>query len=121
MNTPQDFLSSLSDEQVAALAGFKISELKKLAALCESAVFEKKKVRWNEQKANSPLLADLGLTTRTLNVLHDQAGITTLHELASMEIGELFKFRNFGKVSLMELEGLLEKHGLRFGSNSLYQ
>jgi len=43
------------------------------------------------------------------------ADIKTLGDLVSFEIGDLLKFRNFGKKSLSELEELVREKGLVFG------
>ncbi len=59
-------------------------------------------------------LSDLDLSVRAYNCLK-AADIKTLGDLVSFEIGDLLKFRNFGKKSLSELEELAREKGLVFG------
>lgn len=59
-------------------------------------------------------LSDLDLSVRAYNCLK-AADIKTLGDLVSYEIGDLLKFRNFGKKSLSELEELAREKGLVFG------
>lgn len=59
-------------------------------------------------------LADLDLSVRAYNCLK-AANIKTLGDLASLEIADMMKFRNFGKKSLTELEQLIADKGLTFG------
>ena len=59
-------------------------------------------------------LADLDLSVRAYNCLK-AANIKTLGDLASLEISDMMKFRNFGKKSLTELEQLIADKGLTFG------
>ena len=59
-------------------------------------------------------LEDLDLSVRAYNCLK-AAKIDTLGELVQYDSNELLKFRNFGKKSLVELEDLLQVHGLTFG------
>ncbi|MCC7532772.1 MAG: DNA-directed RNA polymerase subunit alpha [Bacteroidia bacterium] len=59
-------------------------------------------------------LSDLDLSVRAYNCLK-AADIKTLGDLVSYEIGDLLKFRNFGKKSLSELEELARDKGLVFG------
>ena len=61
-------------------------------------------------------LADLDLSVRAYNCLK-AADIKTLGELASLEISDMMKFRNFGKKSLTELENLVIEKGLTFGTD----
>ena len=60
-------------------------------------------------------VADLDLSIRTKNLLKN-AGINTLQELVSYTKSDLMKFRNFGRSSLVELEDLLLKNNLSFGT-----
>jgi len=59
-------------------------------------------------------LADLDLSVRAYNCLK-AADIKTLGELASLDISDMMKFRNFGKKSLAELEQLMQDKNLIFG------
>ena len=59
-------------------------------------------------------LVELGLSVRAFNCLK-AAGVRVLGDLAVLEISEMVKFRNFGKKSLKELEGLMVAKGLSFG------
>ena len=59
-------------------------------------------------------LTDLDLSVRAFNCLR-AAEIKTLGDLVQYEIGDLLKFRNFGKKSLTELEDLVREKSLNFG------
>ncbi|TAH26094.1 MAG: DNA-directed RNA polymerase subunit alpha [Cytophagales bacterium] len=59
-------------------------------------------------------LADLDLSVRAYNCLK-AADIKTLGDLASLDISDMMKFRNFGKKSLSELEQLINDKNLSFG------
>lgn len=59
-------------------------------------------------------LSDLDLSVRAYNCLK-AADIKSLADLVNYEIGDLLKFRNFGKKSLSELEELVRDKGLTFG------
>lgn len=59
-------------------------------------------------------LADMELSVRALNCLK-AADVNTLGQLVSYHPHDLLKFRNFGKKSLAELEGILEGLNLTFG------
>ncbi len=59
-------------------------------------------------------LADLDLSVRAYNCLK-AADIKTLGDLASLDISDMMKFRNFGKKSLAELEQLIAEKNLTFG------
>lgn len=59
-------------------------------------------------------LADLDLSVRAYNCLK-AADIKTLGDLASLDISDMMKFRNFGKKSLSELEQLINDKYLSFG------
>ncbi len=59
-------------------------------------------------------LADLDLSVRAYNCLK-AADVRTLGDLASLEISDMMKFRNFGKKSLTELEQLIAEKNLSFG------
>lgn len=59
-------------------------------------------------------LADLDLSVRAYNCLK-AADIKTLGDLASLDISDMMKFRNFGKKSLAELEQLINDKNLSFG------
>lgn len=62
-------------------------------------------------------LVDLDLSVRALNCLK-AAEVDTLGDLVSYNRADLLKFRNFGKKSLAELEGLLKSKGLEFGMST---
>src|SRR3990167_3825900 len=59
-------------------------------------------------------LSDLDLSVRAYNCLK-AADIKTLADLVTFDIGDMLKFRNFGKKSLSELEELVKTKGLSFG------
>ena len=59
-------------------------------------------------------LADMDLSVRALNCLK-AADVETLGELVKFNKSDLWKFRNFGKKSLTELDELLESLNLSFG------
>lgn len=59
-------------------------------------------------------LADLGLSVRAFNCLK-AAEVRTLNDLASLQISDMSKFRNFGKKSLQELEELMASKNMSFG------
>lgn len=59
-------------------------------------------------------LTDLDLSVRAYNCLA-AAGISTLGQLVQYDVGDLLKFRNFGKKSLVEIEELVREKGLTFG------
>jgi len=59
-------------------------------------------------------LVDMDLSIRAFNCLKT-ADIETLGELVTYQKGDLLKFRNFGKKSLVELEELLHSKDLHFG------
>lgn len=59
-------------------------------------------------------LTDLELTVRALNCLK-AANINNLAELVELQKNDLMKLRNFGKKSLAEVEGIVEKFRLHFG------
>ena len=59
-------------------------------------------------------LNELDLSVRAYNCLK-AANVRTLGDLASLEISDMMKFRNFGKKSLTELEQLILEKGLQFG------
>jgi DNA-directed RNA polymerase subunit alpha len=59
-------------------------------------------------------LTDLDLSVRAYNCLK-AADIKTLGDLASLDISDMMKFRNFGKKSLAELEQLIIEKNLTFG------
>ncbi len=58
-------------------------------------------------------LADLDLSVRALNCLK-AADVDSLGDLVQYNRTDLLKFRNFGKKSLAELDGMLEGMGLGF-------
>lgn len=60
-------------------------------------------------------IEDLDLSIRTKNLLRN-AGINTLQELTSYTKSDLLKFRNFGRSSLIELDDLMLKNNLSFGT-----
>ncbi len=59
-------------------------------------------------------LTDLDLSVRAYNCLA-AAGIQTLGQLVQYDVGDLLKFRNFGKKSLIEIEELVREKSLTFG------
>jgi len=59
-------------------------------------------------------ISDLELSVRAYNCLKS-ADIKTLGDLVKLEIGDMMKFRNFGKKSLTELEQLVSDKNLTFG------
>lgn len=59
-------------------------------------------------------LEDLDLSVRAYNCLK-AAKIESLAALVKFDTGELLKFRNFGKKSLMEIEQVINEKGLHFG------
>ena len=62
-------------------------------------------------------LTDMNLSVRALNCLK-AAEVDTLGDLVKFQKADLLKFRNFGKKSLTELDDLLERHGLSFGTDT---
>ena len=60
-------------------------------------------------------IEDLDLSIRTKKLLRN-AGINTLQELSSYTKSDLMKFRNFGRSSFVELEDLMLKNNLSFGT-----
>lgn len=61
-------------------------------------------------------LTDLDLSVRALNCLK-AADVETLGDLVQYNKTDLLKFRNFGKKSLSELDALLAKYDLSFGTD----
>lgn len=61
-------------------------------------------------------LVDLNLSVRALNCLK-AAEVDTLGDLVQYNKTDLLKFRNFGKKSLTELDDLLERLNLSFGTD----
>ncbi len=59
-------------------------------------------------------IGELDLSVRAYNCLK-AANVKTLGDLASLEVSDMMKFRNFGKKSLAELEQLVAEKGLTFG------
>jgi len=59
-------------------------------------------------------IAELDLSVRAYNCLK-AANVKSLGDLASLEVSDMMKFRNFGKKSLTELEHLVADKGLTFG------
>jgi len=62
-------------------------------------------------------LTEMNLSVRALNCLK-AAEVDTLGDLVKFQKNDLLKFRNFGKKSLTELDDLLERHGLSFGTDT---
>lgn len=62
-------------------------------------------------------LADMDLSVRALNCLK-AADVETLGELVTYHRHDLLKFRNFGRKSLEELDGVLDNLGLQFGMDT---
>lgn len=63
-------------------------------------------------------LVDLGFSVRVLNCLKS-ADIETLGDLLRVSPTSLLKIQNFGKKSLDEIREFYEKHGYKFGCESL--
>ena len=61
-------------------------------------------------------LVDMNLSVRALNCLK-AADVETLGDLVQFNKNDLLKFRNFGKKSLTELDDLLERLNLSFGTD----
>ena len=61
-------------------------------------------------------LSEMNLSVRALNCLK-AAEVETLGELVQFNKVDLLKFRNFGKKSLTELDELLERLNLSFGTD----
>ncbi len=61
-------------------------------------------------------LADMDLSVRALNCLK-AADIRSLSDLVTYDVGDMLKFRNFGKKSLTEIQDLVKSKGLSFGMN----
>ena len=61
-------------------------------------------------------LTDMNLSVRALNCLKS-ANVETLGDLVQFNKTDLLKFRNFGKKSLTQLDGLLESLNLSFGTD----
>jgi DNA-directed RNA polymerase subunit alpha len=59
-------------------------------------------------------LTDFDLSVRALNCLK-AAELETMGQLVSYNKNDLLKFRNFGKKSLTELDGMVKAKGLEFG------
>jgi DNA-directed RNA polymerase subunit alpha len=59
---------------------------------------------------------ELELSVRSHNCLK-AANIKNIGDLVRREEGEMLKFKNFGRKSLMELGKILEERGLQFGMN----
>ncbi len=59
-------------------------------------------------------IEDLNLSVRAYNCLKS-ANINTIGELVTRDEQDLLKFRNFGKKSLAELQGVIEEKKLQFG------
>lgn len=66
------------------------------------------------RKLLKTVTSELDLSVRAYNCLK-AANIKTLGELASLEVSDMMKFRNFGKKSLAELEQLVADKQLTFG------
>lgn len=73
-----------------------------------------------QKKLQKPL-RDLGFSVRTFNCLKSNE-VKTLGDITKLSFPKLMQFRNFGKISLAEVEGLLEKENLSLGMDiSTYQ
>jgi DNA-directed RNA polymerase subunit alpha len=57
---------------------------------------------------------ELELSVRSSNCLK-AADIKTLEDLVQKSEADMLKYRNFGRKSLSELQGILDKLGLQFG------
>lgn len=66
------------------------------------------------RKLLSTPIEDLELSIRAYNILKGSK-LNTLGDIVRHDTHELFKYRNFGKKSLIELEELLQSKGLTFG------
>jgi len=66
-------------------------------------------------KPETIFIADLLLSTRSLNVL-TAAGIINLRQLASQTSYDLLRSPNLGRKSLAEIENVLADHGLKLGT-----
>jgi DNA-directed RNA polymerase alpha subunit len=63
----------------------------------------------------TPIIEDLGLSTRTKNALiNDQ--VRTVQDLASKSKRELLLIPNFGKICLAEVQAMLAKRGLHLAA-----
>lgn len=81
---------------------------------------ERESVEEQDERARlmNKRLVDMDLSVRTLNCLKS-ADIDTLGKLTRLRKTELLKFRNFGKRSLSELDDLLDRLGLTYGTGVL--
>ena len=61
-------------------------------------------------------IVSCGISVRVFNIFKAK-NIQTFADLVQYRRGEIFTFRNFGMVSLKQVERLLEKQGLHFGMN----
>ena len=77
--------------------------------------FDEEALRMRQQLKNR--LIDMNLSVRALNCLK-AANVETLGDLVQLQRNDLLKFRNFGKKSLTELDGLLASLNLSFGMDT---
>lgn len=64
-------------------------------------------------------LVDCGFSVRTLNCLK-YVNIEIVGELVRVRRSEIFRIRNFGKNSMLELDGFLKSNGLDWGTENLF-
>lgn len=67
-----------------------------------------------QQELFNTKITSLQMSVRAYNVLYS-GNIETIGDLVSYNRSDMLKFRNLGKKVLMELEQLLDEHGLHFG------
>lgn len=88
-----------------------------LSAFVDLRSFEKSEDHVNESKIDKKfmrLVEDMELSVRSANCLKS-AQVTYVGDLVTMNANELMKIGNFGKKSLVEIEGILEAEGLYLG------
>jgi hypothetical protein len=68
------------------------------------------KLQSESLKSANPILAELNLSVRALNLLK-AAEIKTLTDLLTYKKKDLMKYRNYGKTTLSELEKMVESYG----------
>lgn len=68
-------------------------------------------------KALQTKVNDVGLSVRSLNVLH-AADCSTLGDVVNYSESDMLKFRNMGKKSLKEITDMLASFGLKWGMDN---